>query len=61
MSTHGVSDVSYSDALASFGEDGVVELAALIGYFAMVCWVMNAARTPSQAHAAAQPLGAFPQ
>jgi 4-carboxymuconolactone decarboxylase len=61
LATHGVSDAAYADALACFGEQGVVELASLVGYFAMVCWVMNVARTPSQAGAAAQPLAAFPQ
>jgi 4-carboxymuconolactone decarboxylase len=61
MATHGVSDAAYSDALACFGEQGVVELASLVGYFAMVCWVMNVARTPAQAGTAAQALAAFPQ
>ena len=59
--THGVSDSAYATALAAFGEQGVVELAALVGYFAMVCWVMNVARTPAQSGAAAKPLAAFPQ
>ena len=59
LATHGVSDGTYADALARFGETGVVELTALIGYFGMVCWVMNVARTPAQA-AAVDPLGALP-
>jgi 4-carboxymuconolactone decarboxylase len=61
LATNGVSDAAYDDALAAFGEQGVVELASLVGYFTMVCWVMNVARTPSQAGAAAKPLAAFPQ
>jgi len=61
LATHGVSDASYDDALASFGEQGVVELASLVGYFAMVCWVMNVARTPARAGGAAHALSAFPQ
>jgi 4-carboxymuconolactone decarboxylase len=59
VTTHGVSDDAYGEALAHFGEQGVVELATLVGYFAMVCWVMNVARTPAN-----QPggeLAAFPQ
>jgi 4-carboxymuconolactone decarboxylase len=60
LATHGVSDATYSEALAQFGEQGVVELSALVGYFAMVCWVMNVARTPAQAWTAV-PLGGFPQ
>ena len=58
LGTHGVSDPTYAAALAAFGEQGVVELAALVGYFAMVSWVMNVARTPG--HADGQGLPAFP-
>jgi 4-carboxymuconolactone decarboxylase len=61
MRTHGVSDPTYAAALACFGEQGVVELASLIGYFNMVNWLMNVARTPSQANAKGTPLEAFPQ
>ena len=57
---HGSSDVTYADALASFGEQGVVELTSLVGYFVMVCWVMNVARTPAQAKPGFKPLDAFP-
>jgi 4-carboxymuconolactone decarboxylase len=60
LATHGVSDPAYQAALAAFGEQGVVELASLVGYFAMVSWVMNVARTPAQAGAQAKPLDAFP-
>lgn len=58
LTTHGVCDASYADALAQFGEQGVVELATLIGYFAMVSWLMNVARTP--ANQSGEALGAFP-
>ena len=47
LRTNGSSDATYADALAQFGEQGVVELATLVGYFAMVNWVMNVARTPA--------------
>jgi 4-carboxymuconolactone decarboxylase len=60
LHTHGVSEPAYAAALAQFGEAGVVELATLIGYFVMVCWVMNVARTPAQAGAQGAPLKAFP-
>ncbi|MES2937241.1 MAG: carboxymuconolactone decarboxylase family protein [Pseudomonadota bacterium] len=60
LATHGVSDPTYASALAQFGEQGLVELASLIGYFAMVSWLMNVARTPAQAGAQAKPLEAFP-
>jgi 4-carboxymuconolactone decarboxylase len=59
LTTHGVSDRTYTEALAQFGEQGVVDLSGLVGYFAMVCWVMNVARTPALATPAHQ-LAAFP-
>lgn len=61
MQTHGISDPTYAAALARFGEQGVVELGTLVGYFVMVSWLMNVARTPAQAGAQAKPLDAFPQ
>lgn len=58
MLRHGVSDATYAEAVGCFGEAGTVELTALVGYFVMVCWVMNVARTPGPG--TAQALGAFP-
>lgn len=49
LQTHGVSEPSYQAALARFGEQGVVELPTLLGYFVMVSWLMNVAHTPAQA------------
>lgn len=46
---HGVADASFADAQSHFGAPGVVELATLVGYFWMVCGVMNLARTPASA------------
>jgi 4-carboxymuconolactone decarboxylase len=60
LQTHGTSDPTYAAALQVFGEQGVVELATLIGYFAMVSWVMNVARTPAQASATGPGIAAFP-
>lgn len=60
MRTHGVSDPTYAAALQAFGEQGVVELASLVGYFTMVNWLMNVARTPAQASAAGPGIAAFP-
>ncbi len=57
---HGLSDATWAEALAVFGEQGVVELVGLVGYFVMVCWVMNVARTDTQNAAGATPLAAFP-
>lgn len=60
LRTHGASDASYQDAVAQFGEQGVVELTTLIGYFVMVSWLMNVAHTPAQTGSKGEPLPAFP-
>lgn len=49
ISQHRLSDGTYAEALKQWGEPTVVELLALVGYFAMVCWLMNVARTPGPA------------
>lgn len=41
-----VSDATYADALARFGERGVVELTALVGYYTMVAMTLNAHEIP---------------
>ena len=46
VSQHRVSDATYAQAIAQWGEATFVELLTLVGYFTMVCWLMNVARTP---------------
>jgi 4-carboxymuconolactone decarboxylase len=60
LHTHGVSEATYQAALALWGEQGVVELTTLIGYFACVSWVMNVARTPAPADSGVAKLGGLP-
>lgn len=60
MRNDGVSDATYADAVRTFSEAGVVELTALVGYFVMVCWIMNVARTPAPAGTMTPPLSALP-
>lgn len=43
--TRAVSDRVYADALALFGEQGVVDLVGINGYYAFLAMVMNTART----------------
>jgi 4-carboxymuconolactone decarboxylase len=50
IARHRVSDRTHSQAIAVWGDAKLVELLALVGYFAMVCWMMNVARTPSPAN-----------
>ena len=61
LTSNGVSEPTYALAVTQLGERGGVELSTLVGYFAMVCWLMNVARTPAQPGAQGLPLTAFPQ
>jgi 4-carboxymuconolactone decarboxylase len=46
LTTHGVCDATYARARDHLGEQGVIDLVGLAGYFAALCMVMNVARTP---------------
>ncbi|MXP65738.1 carboxymuconolactone decarboxylase family protein [Roseomonas sp. M0104] len=43
---HRLSDATYAGAREQWDEAAVVELVMLVGYFAMVCWLMNVSHTP---------------
>ena len=45
LANKGVSDATYAAAVQRYGEDGVVELVSVVGYYAMLAMVMNVART----------------
>ena len=60
MRRNGVSDTTFQLAAGAFGPPGVVELTALVGYFTMVCWIMNVARTPGPAASGEPALSAWP-
>ncbi len=57
---NGASEPTYAAAVVRFGERGVVELTALIGYFVMVNWVMNVAHTPARPAPGVAALPPFP-
>jgi 4-carboxymuconolactone decarboxylase len=42
----GVSDATYARALAKFGEQGIVDMVGLNGYYTLIAMVLNTARTP---------------
>jgi 4-carboxymuconolactone decarboxylase len=58
---HGVSDATYARAVARFGERGVVDLSALVGYFLMVSLVLNVAHTPPEPAPGIEPLPPLPR
>ena len=46
-----VSDTTYARAVAEFGEQGVVEMVGLSGYYTLIAMVLNTARTPLRSDA----------
>ena len=43
----GVDDITYSEAIARFGERGVIDLTGLLGYFTLISMILNVAHAPS--------------
>jgi 4-carboxymuconolactone decarboxylase len=41
-----VSDTTFDQALALFGDQGVIDLAGIIGYYSLLAMTMNIARVP---------------
>lgn len=54
-----IRDATWSRAVALLGEDGVMDLIGVAGYYALLSMVMNAARTPAPASSVA-PLPPLP-
>ena len=46
LSRHRLSEETWNVGRRVWGESMLVEVLTLVGYFAMVCWLMNVARTP---------------
>ena len=44
--TRAMTDTTYADAVAAFGEQGVIDLVGIIGYYTTLAMIMNVARTP---------------
>jgi 4-carboxymuconolactone decarboxylase len=54
-----VSDATYARAVAKFGEQGVIDMLGVIGYYNFLAIVLNAARTPLPA-GVPEPLKRYP-
>jgi 4-carboxymuconolactone decarboxylase len=54
-----VSDATYNHALAKFGEQGIIDLVGINGYYTFLAMMMNVARTPPQ-KGSEPALAAFP-
>jgi 4-carboxymuconolactone decarboxylase len=48
MTHHGVSDGTYREAVTRFGEQGAVDLVAIVGYFTLMSMELNVAQTPAE-------------
>ena len=46
LSRDRLSEETWNEGRRVWGESMLVEVLTLVGYFAMVCWLMNVARTP---------------
>lgn len=60
LGTNGLCEATFRSAIDCFGEQGVVELVTLIGYFTTVSWIMNVAHTPPAQSTHVRPLAEFP-
>ena len=56
---HSVSDATYARAISMFGEQGVVDMSGLVGYYTTLAMIMNVARTPIEG-GKNPPLAPFP-
>ncbi len=54
-----VSDATYARALELFGEQGIIDLTGINGYYSMLAMMMNVARTPNDTDDV-KPLQRFP-
>ena len=43
---HSVSDATYERAVERFGDQGVIEVVSLVGYYTMISMILNTAQTP---------------
>jgi hypothetical protein len=55
-----VSDATYRSAVAKFGEQGVIDLLGVVGYYNFLAIVMNATRTALPGNVA-EPLKRYPE
>jgi len=45
INTKGVSDTTYARTVGKFGEQGLIDLTSVVGYYTLLAMVMNVART----------------
>ncbi|HET9403455.1 MAG TPA: carboxymuconolactone decarboxylase family protein [Burkholderiales bacterium] len=60
LRTKGVSDATYRRTVKAFGENGVVDIVGILGYFTTVSMVLNVAHTPPDDGSGVKLLSPFP-
>ena len=55
-----VSDITYTRAVKRFGEQGIIDMTGLTGYYTVLAMIMNVARTPLP-EGVKPPLAVFPR
>jgi 4-carboxymuconolactone decarboxylase len=60
QATKGLSEETYRKALEMLGEQGFVEMVALVGYFTTMSMILNAAAIPAEPAPDIPPLPSFP-
>jgi len=60
LRTKGASDTTYRRAVKAFGENGIVDIIGVVGYFTTVSMVMNVAHTPPAPGGSVGALSPFP-
>jgi len=56
----GVAETTYRRTVTRFGENGVIDLIGVAGYFTTVSMIMNVAHSPPPADASVAPLAPYP-
>jgi 4-carboxymuconolactone decarboxylase len=56
---HSVSDATYARAVGKFGEQGVIDMTGLVGYYTTLAMIMNVSRAPLP-EGKKEPLARFP-
>ena len=56
----GVSETTYRRAVVRFGENGVIDMLGVAGYFTTMSMIMNVAHSPPQADESVAPLVPYP-
>jgi 4-carboxymuconolactone decarboxylase len=59
--TKGVAQATYDAVVGELGEQGLIDLVGIVGYFTSICMVLNVAHTPAEPGNAVEPLPMFPR